>query len=156
MRAQRLFSASTREPTTNSFRKAERHQVLQRIIGLAFGRPRGLVGKRRRSRRAISETPESASRRAQIVTRTKDAPFFMKNRKSPLTSDRYSLSAGRKIPHRAAHTFHHLCAIVPISAVFAPNLRLLPLALFGSFATCVSGSPSVAGLHHDWSGIPPD
>jgi hypothetical protein len=35
-------------------------------------------------------------------------------------------------------------------------LRLLPPALCGSFAACVSGNPSVAGLHHDWSGTPSD
>ena len=36
------------------------------------------------------------------------------------------------------------------------NLRLLPPSLCGRLAPCVSGSPSVAGLHHDWSGTPPD
>ena len=56
------------------------------------------------------------------------------------------------------------CAVTPwfgpklnhAEKFLAPNLRLLPPSLYGSFQTCVSGSPSVAGLHHDWSGTPPD
>ncbi len=56
------------------------------------------------------------------------------------------------------------CAVTPwfgpklnhAKKFLAQNLRLLPPSLCGSLASCVSGSPSVAGLHHDWSGTPPD
>ena len=56
------------------------------------------------------------------------------------------------------------CAVTPwfgpklnhAKKFLAQNLRLLPPSLCGSLASCVSRSPSVAGLHHDWSGTPPD
>jgi hypothetical protein len=37
-----------------------------------------------------------------------------------------------------------------------PRICLREQLRFGNLPPCVSGIPSVAGYHHDWSGTPPD